>query len=195
MRFNNNSRMFQDDLLNSLTGEQYDTQVPMRRPEQAQNPRMEALRGIASRVPENTSQQELQPERKNISMEDLIHNFGAKSLDENLSAGKGVGLGVNTDATNANTYADAKELIDDKKKNNPQDSAMAKGRYVPEVGIAASKDKKEDNSKMAGAMSSLGKALAGPTEAINVGQYSTFRPEDTMADIRKQVLESIRARG
>ena len=195
MNFNNIAKMYQDDLTKSITGEQYDTQVPMRRPEQAQNPRMEALRGIASRMPENTSQQEFQPERKNISMEDLIHNFGAKSLDENLSAGKGVGLGVNTDATSANTYADAKELIDDKKKNNPQDSAMAKGRYVPEVGIAASKDKNEDNSKMAGAMGDLGKALAGPTGAVDVGQYSTFRPEDTMGDIRRQVLESLRARG
>jgi hypothetical protein len=153
MNFNNIAKMYQDDLTKSITGEQYDTQVPMRRPEQAQNPRMEALRGIASRAPQQQAQ-----------ISEDMNFFNAAEANK-----------VQAEQNSANI-----QRAKDAELRDPS---------------GAIEDKKEDNSKMAGAIGDLGKALAGPTEAINVGQYSTFRPEDTMGDIRRQVLESIRARG
>jgi len=168
MNFKDAARMFQDDLTKSITGQPYDTQVPMRRPEQEQNTRMEALRGIASRAPQRQSQI---PEDMNFFNADQANADVAKSM----ATGKAQG-GVQQIAGVTNDSMSTEE--------------------VPQKLTAPEKvEGKKDNSKMAGAIGDLGKALAGPTEAINVGQYSTFRPEDTMGDIRRQVLESLRARG
>lgn len=154
MNFNNIARMYQDDLAKSITGEQYDTQVPLRRPEQPQNPRIEALQNIAQKAP--------QPQQSQIPE------------------------GMN--------FFNAAEAIKDQNEQNSARMQRAKDAELKDSS-GAIEDKKEDNSKIVSAIGDLGKSLAGPTEAINVGQYSTFSPEDTMGDIRKQVLKSIRARG
>jgi hypothetical protein len=168
MNFKDAARMFQDDLTKSITGQQYDTQVPMRRPEQEQNPRMEALRGIASRSPQQQTQI---PEDMNFFNADQANADVAKSM----ATGKAQG-GVQQIAGITNDNMSTEE--------------------VPQKLTAPEKvEDRKDNSKMVGAIGDLGKALARPTGAVDVGQYSTFRPEDTMGDIRRQVLESLRARG
>jgi len=54
---------------------------------------------------------------------------------------------------------------------------------------------KENNKAMANAVGDLGSALAGPTQTIDTGLYSTFQPEDTMASMRQQVLQNMKMRG
>lgn len=76
-----------------------------------------------------------------------------------------------------------------------QENQVAKANTAELKDKSGAIDDEKDYSGLASAAEDLGKAFAGPTKAIDVGQYSTFAPEDTMAGIRKQVLENLKMRG
>lgn len=165
---NNIGNMFMNDLQKSLTGEEYDVQSPMRRKE-------EALKSIAARspIPSQASQPNELDSVFNVNKgNEFIEGANAvaagKMKPQDLKGGEVIGL------TNDKTSMNDK---------------------VQKYEAAPKAEKEKDYSGLASAAEDLGKAFAGPTKAIDVGQYSTFAPEDTMAGIRKQVLENLRMRG
>lgn len=54
---------------------------------------------------------------------------------------------------------------------------------------------KKPNKAMVSAIGDVGESLAGPTKTIDMGSYSTFQPEDTMGNIKAQVLKNMMMRG
>lgn len=54
---------------------------------------------------------------------------------------------------------------------------------------------KKVDSKVMSAAEDVGSALAGPTKNIDMGSYSTFQPEDTMGNLKQQVLKNMMMRG
>ena len=168
---NNIGNMFMNDLQKSLTGEEYDVQSPMRRKE-------EALKSIAARSPKPI--QDIQPKPSNPTTgvpEDMT------SLDYNKVLGDArVGLLTGKKQGQVDVIGGTNDKTNMKEQTQKYEAA-------PKA------EKEKDYSGLASAAEDLGKAFSGPTKAIDVGQYSTFAPEDTMAGIRKQVLENLKMRG
>jgi hypothetical protein len=103
-------------------------------------------------------------------------------------------------------YVSAPSNIEAKKEILKKVARTAAPTITPTVNTAAKvEEPKEDtksdekgkdvNREMVSAFKDLGSTLGGPSQVIDTGRYSTFQPEDTMGDVRRQVLQAIANRG